>query len=321
MQTNKNNVDPEYFSLVKTILEKGTPSNDRTGVGTLSYFGPQMRFDLTKGFPQLTTKRVPFKLIVSELLWFLKGSHNIKFLLENNNHIWDEWGFEKWITSDFDLDTDFKAQTLNHGLNYRFENKIYSKNYDKFMEIYRESILTSHEFANKYGDLGPVYGKQWRDFNGIDQIANIINELKTNPTSRRMIVSAWNPEDVDDMALPPCHTIFQLYVRDGKLSSKLYQRSGDIFLGVPFNISSYALLTHILAKQAGLNVGEFIHTFGDAHIYTNHMTQIKEQLQREPKDLPELADFPLKPVEEYDVSDFNLIGYDPHPAIKGDVAV
>jgi len=319
MQTNKNNVDTEYFSLVKTILDKGTPSNDRTGVGTLSYFGPQMRFDLTKGFPQLTTKRVPFKLIVSELLWFLKGSHNIKFLLENNNHIWDEWGFEKWIKSGFNLNSEFKDQTITHGLNYRFKNEEYSNNYNIFMEIYRESILTSHEFANKYGDLGPVYGKQWRNFNGIDQIANIINELKTNPTSRRMIVSAWNPEDIDDMALPPCHTMFQLYVRDGKLSSKLYQRSGDIFLGVPFNISP--LLTHILAKQAGLNVGEFIHTFGDAHIYTNHMTQIKEQLQREPKDLPELADFPLKPVEEYDVSDFNLIGYDPHPAIKGDVAV
>ena len=281
MKTN-NNVDTEYFSLVKTILEKGTPSNDRTGVGTLSYFGPQMRFDLTKGFPQLTTKRVPFKLIVSELLWFLKGSHNIRFLLENNNHIWDEWGFEKWIKSGFNLDSEFKNQTIKHGPNYRFKNEEYNKNYDIFMEIYRQSILTSHEFANKYGDLGPVYGKQWRDFNGIDQIANIINELKTNPSSRRMIVSAWNPEDVNDMALPPCHTMFQLYVRDGKLSSKLYQRSGDVFLGVPFNISSYALLTHILAKQAGLNVGEFIHTFGDAHIYTNHMDQINEQLQSQP---------------------------------------
>lgn len=321
MTTNKNNVDPEYFSLVKTILEKGTPSDDRTGVGTLSYFGPQMRFDLNAGFPQLTTKRVPFKLIVSELLWFLRGSQNIRFLLENNNHIWDEWGFEKWIISDFDLNNEFKRQTLSHGLNYRFKNEDYNKNYDKFIDIYRKSILSSKEFADKYGDLGPVYGKQWRDFNGIDQIANIINELKTNPSSRRMIVSAWNPEDVNDMALPPCHTIFQLYVRDGKLSSKLYQRSGDVFLGVPFNISSYALLTHIFAKQAGLEVGEFIHTFGDAHIYTNHMDQINEQLQRKPKALPQLADFPLKPIEEYEISDFNLIGYDPHPAIKGDVAV
>lgn len=328
-----NNADEQYLSLVQNILNNGIKSDDRTGVGTMSLFSPQMRFNLSEGFPLLTTKKVPFGLIKSELLWFLKGDTNIKYLLEQNNHIWDEWGFQRWVDSGNQFLRDnahyytdalqFQDQTKEHGLNYRFENERYNKTYDFYMKRYRQNILTDNTFAKEFGELGPVYGKQWRDFNGKDQIQNLLHQLKTNPSSRRLIVSAWNPKDVDNMALPPCHTMFQLYVRDNTLSCHLYQRSGDVFLGVPFNIASYALLTHIIAADAGLQVGEFVHTIGDAHIYKNHMEQINEQLDRKNKATasPQLHFNKKDSIFDYEPSDFKLVGYDPLPPIKAPVAV
>lgn len=319
--------DDEYKSFLQSILDDGIESNDRTGVGTLSLFGPQIQFDLSKRFPLLTTKKIPFGLIKSELLWFLRGDTNIKYLLEHNNHIWDEWGFKSWVLNDDEsfvtniVAKAFKTATLKHDLNLRFKDPEYADAYDFFIDLYRKQIITDDNFAKKYGDLGPVYGKQWRNFNGIDQIENIISELKTNPNSRRLIVSAWNPNDVNKMALPPCHTMFQLYVRNGKLSSKLYQRSGDSFLGIPFNIASYALLTHILAKQANLEVGKFILTIGDAHIYNNHIDQVLELISRKSLESPTLNDFPLKNINDYEPSDFTLSNYKSHPPIKADVAI
>lgn len=331
--------DKTYTDLLRTILENGTPSSDRTGVGTISLFAPQMRFNLKDGFPLLTTKRVPFGLIKSELLWFLRGDTNVKYLLEHNNHIWDEWGFEKWVKSDAfcgvkatdNIDDTFMAdvsqkQTFKKtyqekGGNYRLKNDEFGEQYDIFMHEYRENVLSDNDFALEYGELGPVYGKQWRDFNGIDQIQKVIQQIKTNPDSRRHIVSAWNPEEIDDMALPPCHMQFQFYVRNNELSCHLTQRSGDSFIGIPFNIASYALLTHIIAKECGLDVGEFVHTIGDAHIYKNHIDQVNTQLTRTPRTLPVLNDFERKPIEEYEPSDFTLIGYDPHPGIKAPIAV
>lgn len=223
-----NNADLEYLNLLNRIKADGVQSDDRTGVGTVSIFGPQMRFDLSEGFPLLTTKRVPFGLIKSELLWFLRGDTNVKYLLEHNNHIWDEWGFENWVKS-HDFATDIKASVfqasyLKHGANHRFEDESFKAHYDNYMSIYQYRVLNDDAFAKQFGDLGPVYGKQWRDFNGVDQIAQVIEQIKTNPNSRRLIVSAWNPKDVPDMALPPCHMQFQFYVRDGKLSCHLYQR-------------------------------------------------------------------------------------------------
>lgn len=320
-----NNADLEYLNLLTRIKTDGVASDDRTGVGTVSIFGPQMRFDLSEGFPLLTTKRVPFGLIKSELLWFLRGDTNVKYLLEHNNHIWDEWGFENWVKSD-DFVTnqttqEFKDDYLNNGANHRFNDASFKDLYDNFMALYQLKIEAEPDFADEFGDLGPVYGKQWRDFNGVDQIAQVIEQIKTNPNSRRLIVSAWNPKDVPDMALPPCHMQFQFYVRNGKLSCHLYQRSGDTFLGVPFNIASYALLTHIIAKQCGLDVGEFVHTIGDAHIYTNHFEQVDRQLSREPRDLPTLNDFEYKDIMDYTVDDFTLTGYNPHKGIKAPVAV
>jgi len=259
----------QYLDLVKHVMESGNEKSDRTGTGTKSVFGYQMRFDLSKGFPMLTTKKLHLKSIVYELLWFLKGDTNTKFLNENGVKIWDEW-------------------------------------------------------ADSNGDLGPVYGHQWRNWNnnGIDQIVDVIENLKNNPDSRRMIVTAWNPADVEKMALPPCHCLFQFYVSNGKLSCQLYQRSADIFLGVPFNIASYALLTMMIAKITNLDTGDFVHTFGDAHLYSNHFEQAKEQLGRDFKELP-LMNIASNPnsIFDFDYEDFVLEGYVSHPHISAPIAV
>lgn len=262
----------QYTDLLHHVLTHGNKKEDRTGTGTTSVFGYQMRFNLADGFPLLTTKKVHLKSIIHELLWFLQGSTNIKYLKENGVRIWDEW-------------------------------------------------------ADEQGNLGPVYGYQWRnwpkpDGTHIDQIAQVVNAIKTNPDSRRLIVSAWNVADVDQMKLPPCHAFFQFYVADGKLSCQLYQRSADIFLGVPFNIASYALLTMMVAQVCDLKLGDFVHTLGDAHIYNNHMEQVQEQLTRELRDLPKMHINPeVRDIFGFKFEDFTLENYDPHPAIKGVVAV
>lgn len=262
----------QYLDLMRTILDEGHYKADRTGTGTYSIFGYQMRFDLQKGFPLLTTKKLHLRSIIYELLWFLRGDTNIQYLHDHKVTIWDEW-------------------------------------------------------ADERGDLGPVYGKQWRSWEApdgrvIDQITNLIEQLKRNPDSRRLIVSAWNPADVDQMALPPCHTMFQFYANDGQLSCQLYQRSADVFLGVPFNIASYALLTMMVAQVCGLKAKDFVHTFGDAHIYSNHVEQAKLQLSREPRPLPQMRINPdVKSIFDFQYEDFTLENYDPHPHIKADVAV
>ncbi|MDN3595245.1 thymidylate synthase [Zunongwangia endophytica] len=272
----------QYQDLLQHILDNGAEKGDRTGTGTKSVFGYQMRFDLSEGFPMVTTKKVHLKSIIYELLWFLKGDTNIEYLKENGVRIWNEW-------------------------------------------------------ADENGDLGPIYGHQWRNWNGeeIDQISEIIETLKTNPNSRRMLVSAWNPSVMPDTsvsfsenvangkaALPPCHAFFQFYVADGKLSCQLYQRSADVFLGVPFNIASYALFTMMMAQVCGYEAGDFIHTFGDVHIYSNHMDQVNLQLSRASRDLPKMKINPeIKDIFDFKFEDFKLEGYDPHPPIKGKVAV
>ena len=262
----------QYLELLRTIKENGVLKSDRTGTGTKSIFGYQMRFPLSEGFPILTTKKLHLRSIIYEMLWFIKGDTNIKYLKDNKVTIWDEW-------------------------------------------------------ADENGDLGPVYGHQWRswpapDGRKIDQLAAVIDSLKNNPDSRRHIVSAWNPAEVDKMALPPCHSLFQFYVADGKLSCQLYQRSADVFLGVPFNIASYALLTMMIARECGYELGDFVHTLGDAHIYTNHFEQVDLQLTRTPKPLPKMILAPnIKSVFDFDYSDFTLEGYDPYPSIKAEVAV
>jgi thymidylate synthase len=262
----------QYLDLMRTILDEGHYKADRTGTGTYSIFGYQMRFDLQKGFPLLTTKKLHLRSIIYELLWFLRGDTNIQYLHDHNVTIWDEW-------------------------------------------------------ADENGDLGPVYGKQWRSWEApdgrvIDQITNLIEQLKRNPDSRRLIVSAWNPADVDQMALPPCHTMFQFYANDGQLSCQLYQRSADVFLGVPFNIASYALLTMMVAQVCGLKAKDFVHTFGGAHIYSNHVEQAKLQLSRDPRALPQMRINPeVKDIFDFQYEDFTLENYDPHPHIKAEVAV
>jgi thymidylate synthase len=262
----------QYHDLLNHILTNGTQKGDRTGTGTISTFGYQMRFDLNEGFPLLTTKKLHLRSIIVELLWFLRGDTNIKFLKENNVSIWDEW-------------------------------------------------------ADAQGDLGPVYGYQWRSWpdgkgGTIDQISNVIQQIKNNPDSRRLMVTAWNVADVDTMALPPCHSMFQFYVSEGKLSCQLYQRSADTFLGVPFNIASYALLTMMIAQVCDLKLGDFVHTFGDVHLYNNHLDQVKLQLSRECRSLPLMKINPaVKNIFEFKLEDFELTNYDPHPHIKGAVAV
>lgn len=311
-----------YLDLARTILETGHYKEDRTNTGTYSLFGYQMRFDLNEGFPLLTTKKVPFGLIKSELLWFLKGDSNIRYLLQHNNHIWDEWAFERYVQS-----ADYAGPDMTD-FGHRAQNDAaFNAIYRDQMQQFNDRILNDADFAKQYGELGDIYGKQWRAWQTrsgetIDQIKNVIEMIKTNPDSRRLIVSAWNPEDVPSMALPPCHTMFQFYVNDGRLSCQLYQRSGDVFLGVPFNIASYALLTHLVAHETGLEVGEFIHTLGDAHIYSNHVEQVKTQLERPIHTAPQLWLNPDKTsIFDFDIADIKLENYEAEPAIKAPVAV
>lgn len=321
--------DYTYLNLLQHILDNGTDKSDRTGTGTRSVFGYQMRFDLQDGFPLLTTKRVPFKLVASELLWFIKGDTNIRYLLQNNNHIWDEWVFKKWVESDEytgpDM-TDFGRRALI--------DETFNEQYKKELDAFCERVLNDEEFAAKYGDLGNIYGKQWRNWTtsegeSLDQLQDAIQLIKNSPDSRRIIVNAWNPEDVinaggkgSKAALPPCHAMFQFYVADGKLSCMLTQRSADTFLGVPFNIASYALLTHLIAYECGLQVGEFVHSMADAHIYSNHFEQVKEQLSREPRQLPTIKLNETKQsIFDFELEDITLEGYNPHPSIKAPIAV
>ncbi len=314
--------EEQYLNLCKHVLKYGQDRGDRTGTGTRSVFGYQMRFDLSKSFPLLTTKRIPFRLIVSELLWFLKGDTNIRYLLLHNNNIWNEWAFKRWVESE---EYDGPDMT-NFGLRAQ-QDESFKKLYDEQMDRFKKLIIEDDVFSEKFGHLGDVYGKQWRKWQGannetIDQIAQVIHDIKHHPESRRLIVSAWNPDDVPTMALPPCHTLFQFYVHDGKLSCQLYQRSADIFLGVPFNIASYALLTHLIAHECQLEVGEFVHTLGDAHIYHNHFEQVEIQLNREPNNGPTLQlNTDKQSVFDFEIEDISLNNYEPHPTIKAPVAV
>lgn len=286
----------QYLDLARHILDHGVKKDDRTGTGTTSVFGYQMRFDLSEGFPLLTTKKTFIKGIIHELLWFIRGETNIKYLVDNKVGIWTDWPYQNYKKS-----KEFQGETLKD---------------------FSDKIRASDEFAQKWGDLGPVYGAQWRDFNGVDQIDYIIQTLKKDPNSRRMVLSAWNPAEISQMMLPPCHTLIQFYVANNKLSLQLYQRSGDVFLGIPFNIASYALFLMMVAQVTGYEVGEFVHTIGDAHIYSNHMEQIELQLTRTPRRLPIMKiNKDVKNLEDFKFEDFELVDYDPYPPIKGVVAV
>lgn len=315
-------METEYLNLGEKVMLEGSSKSDRTGTGTKSLFGHQMRFDLQKGFPLLTTKRVPFGLIKSELLWFIKGDTNIKYLLKNDNHIWDEWAFEKFVTG-----SDYTGPDMSNFGQRATEDAEFNRVYKVEKNLFCKRILEDDAFAKQYGELGNVYGSQWRNWKTsqgetIDQLKDVIEMIKTNPDSRRLIVTAWNPEDVPTVALPPCHTLFQFYVADGKLSCQLYQRSADIFLGVPFNIASYALLTHLIAHETGLEVGEFVHTLGDAHLYSNHLDQMAEQLTREPKPFPNVVLNTKKTsIFDFEMDDIQIENYNPHPSIKAPIAV
>lgn len=315
-------MEEAYLALGKTILEEGVNKGDRTGTGTKSIFGHQMRFDLQKGFPLLTTKRIPFRLIKSELLWFIKGDTNIRYLLEQNNHIWDEWAFERYVKS-----AEYKGPDMTDFGRRALVDEEFNERYQVEMAKFTDQILQDEAFAAQYGELGNVYGSQWRNWKTsqgetIDQLKDVIEMIQKTPDSRRLIVSAWNPEDVPNMALPPCHTLFQFYVAEGELNCQLYQRSADVFLGVPFNIASYALLTHLIAHETGLEVGEFVHTFGDAHLYVNHIEQMKEQLAREPRAFPTLKlNTDKKSIFDFEMEDIEISDYHPHPRIKAPIAV
>jgi len=299
----------QYLDLLTTIMEKWVLKSDRTGVWTKSIFGYQMRFDLSEGFPLLTTKKMFLRGIIHELIWFLNGDTNIKYLVDNDVKIWNEWPFQAYLKAN-NLEKDFPK---------------YSPEWSQKLQEFIENIKNDETFAKKWGELWPVYGKQWRDFWWIDQITNVINQIKNSPDSRRMIVSAWNPVEIEEMAksgLPPCHTLFQFYVANGKLSCQLYQRSADTFLWVPFNIASYALLTMMIAQVCGLEYGEFVHTLGDTHIYTNHFDQVREQLSRSTFPLPTLEiNKNVKSIFDFTIDDFELKNYVSHPAIKAPIAV
>lgn len=285
-----------YLDLLQHILDQGEDKSDRTGTGTRSVFGYQFRFDLSKGFPLMTTKELHLKSIIYELLWFLKGDTNIKYLVDNGVGIWNDWPFASYKKS-----TDYQGET---------------------MKEFAQKIKDSQDFADKYGELGPVYGQQWRNWNGIDQIAELMTQLKNNPDSRRHIVSAWNPTEINNMALPPCHCLFQFYVANGKLSCQLYQRSADVFLGVPFNIASYALLTEMIAHVLGLKAGDFVHTFGDVHLYNNHFDQVKLQISRETLPLSKLSfSRKIDSIFDFEFEDIIITDYQFHPKIKAAVAV
>ncbi len=291
----------QYHDLLRRVLAEGVEKEDRTGTGTVSVFGHQMRFDLRQGFPLLTTKKVHFKSIVHELLWFLAGDTNIQYLAQNGVRIWDDWPYTK-----FQKAPEFDGSSMRE---------------------FAQRVATDAPFAAQWGELGPVYGYQWRSWPGpngtsVDQMKQVLHQLQHQPDSRRIIVSAWNPAYLDQMALPPCHAFFQFYVANGELSCQLYQRSADIFLGVPFNIASYARLVHVVAQATGLRVGEFIHTLGDAHIYRNHLDQVQTQLERDFRPLPQLALNPeVRDLFAFTYDDVQLTGYDPHPAIAAEVAV
>lgn len=287
----------QYLDLLNHILQKGELRHNRTGIDTISTFGYQCRYDISERFPLLTTKKVFYKSMIHELLWFIKGDTNIKYLVDNNCNIWNEWPYDIYKKSSY-----FKGETLQEFI---------------------AKIKNDDEFAKKHGNLGPVYGKQWRNFLGVDQLQKVIDQIKNNHNSRRLIISAWNPTEVDQMALPPCHSLFQFYVDiHGGLSCQLYQRSADAFLGVPFNIASYSLLIYIVAAMTDLKPKEFIHTFGDLHIYVNHMDQVKEQLSRMPTTTPKLIikRIPNK-IEDFNIDDFEIIDYNPQGVLKAPVAV
>ncbi len=298
-----------YLDLLQDVYDNGVGKDDRTGTGTRSVFGRQIRCDLSDGFPLLTTKKVFLRGIIHELLWFVRGDTNIKYLVDNNVGIWNEWPFQSYLNK-----------------NGYASLKKHSKEWQERLDEFVTNIQQSQDFAERWGELGPVYGKQWRNFSGIDQLSWVINEIKTNPTSRRLIVSAWNPAEIEEMAkagLPPCHTLFQFYVsHDNKLSCQLYQRSADLFLGVPFNIASYALLTMMVAQVCDLELGEFVHAFGDVHIYNNHQQQVLEQLSRSPRELPKMKlNTEVKSLFNFNFEDFELVDYVADSAIKAPVAV
>lgn len=308
-------VDEQYLDLLEHIIKTGTTKSDRTGTGTKSVFGYQMRFNLEDGFPLLTTKKVPIKSIIHELLWFMRGDTNLKYLADNNVHIWDEWPFKAYLIK-----------------NKKSVPEVGSPEWDSGIKEFVEKIKFDNNFAKEYGNLGPIYGYQWRSWptpNGghIDQLQNVINQIKNTPDSRRMIVSAWNVADIEEMSkagLPPCHCFFQFYVANGKLSCQLYQRSCDTFLGVPFNIASYAIFTMILAQITGLKPGEFVWTGGDVHLYSNHIDQANLQISRrnDIRPLPKMKINPNKnKIEDFTIDDFELTDYNPHEGIKAPIAV
>lgn len=309
--------DEAYLALLKHIKEHGVKKEDRTGTGTIGVFGYQMRFDLQKGFPLLTTKKVGWKTIAHELIWFIRGDTNLRYLAENNVHIWDDWPYKHYL----------QANNLPVPNIHTEEGR---SEWESGIKEFIEKIKSDAEFAKKWGELGPVYGYQWRrwktpDGREIDQLKNVIETLKKSPSSRRIIVSAWNPSDIDEMAiagLPPCHCLFQFFVADGKLSCQLYQRSCDTFLGVPFNIASYAMLTCMIAQVVGLEPGEFVWTGGDTHLYLNHLNQVEEQLAREPFAAPTLWLNPeKKDLFDFTIDDIRVDGYESHGPIKAPIAV
>ena len=293
-----------YLAYLRDLLDHGTRKKDRTGTGTLAVFGRQLRFDLAEGFPLVTTKRVHLKSVVHELLWFLQGGTNIRPLVQEGVHIWTDWPLARWAE---DAGRDLPP--------------VGTEGYREERGAFEQRIVEDEDFAARWGDLGPVYGKQWRDFGGVDQLAGLVEDLRQKPHSRRLLVSAWNPPAVPHQALPPCHYAFQCYVADGRLSLMWQQRSVDSFLGLPFNIASYALLTHMLAQQTDLKPGELIFSGGDCHLYLNHLDVAREQVERTPRPLPTLHLRPAPSLFDYTYDDVRVEGYEPHPALRAPVAV